>query len=211
MTENRDEFIARMKAEGNWDAARGWIRNTQKRIKQSSKHPPITEIEATSLAYEQAMLRWPSTGADRPEEDIVHIAATKGSMDVARDVEWAYNHLNDQRVRADQAPSAGAWNMLIYGRESRHKFIELVGRYDSQQQKEQEKEAEELGKETADHIKALQKLRAITKKVHRDSIRDSIRQCPDVVVEEMRKASYVVVEPRPATQEVNTSQTREEL
>lgn len=201
-----NEFIRRLKKEGNWDVARGWIRNAQKRIKRDAKNG-MTEREATAQAYEQALLKYPEPGADLSEEDIVHIAATKGSMDVSRDVEWAYNNLNDKRVRADRAPSAGAWNMLMYGRQARHKFIELVAKYDSQQQKEQEKEADAYGKDAEIDVKALRKLRAITEKVHREAIRDAIRQAPEVVIAEMRTAGYLVVEPENVPPSLNTPQT----
>lgn len=191
--ETREELIKRWKAEGNWDAAKGWIRNVQKRIKTGSSS--LTESEATGQAYEQARLRWPPTGEDLSEDDIVHIAASKGSMDVARDVEWAYEHLRDQRARADQAPSGGAWSMLQYAREARHKFLELVAKYDAQRKKEQEKEAEEFTADAADHSKMYNKLLAITERVHADAIRDALRQCPDEVVKVLRKAGYLVVEP----------------
>lgn len=203
--ESKSDVMHQLQAQGLWDEAS--VYRTERRIQY--RNAGLTKKEAGDKAWDDMRLKYPPPGVDpveppdieiaepdpEPEEDIVHIAATKGSMNVARDVEWAYNNLNDKHVRADQAPSAGAWNMLIYGREARHKFIELVARYDSQKQKEQKKEAEEYGKDTADHIKALQKLRSITKKVHRDAIRDAIRQAPDEVERVLRSAGWDVTRP----------------
>ena len=200
--EIRDELIKRWKAEGNWDSVRGWIRNCQKRIKKAT--PILTEPEATEQAYEQARLRWPSTGVDLTEEDIVHIAASKGSMDVARDVEWAYEHLRDQKIRADKAPSGGAWSMLQYAREARHKFLELVAKYDAQKQKKEEDESDTFKADADQQIKAIEKLRKLTERIHADEIRDAIRQCPDEVVGVMRKAGYLVIEPENVPPSLNT-------
>ncbi len=191
--ETREQFITRLKKEGSWDECHGWVRNAQKRIKGAT--PTLTYSEATAQAYELARSRWPSTGVNLSEEDIVHIAAAKGSMDVARDVEWAYEHLRDQQARADKAPSGGAWSMLQYAREARHKFLELVSKYDAQKQKKQDDDADTFQADAADHTKAIRKLRKITERVHADEIRDAIRQCPDVVVAEMEKAGYVVALP----------------
>lgn len=209
--ESRLEFQNRLKRENRWAEIHIWIRNAAQRIKH--KHKELTNTEALEEAYQQAMRRCPNSlirkleSESETEEDIVHIAATKGSMDVAGDVEWAYKNLNNKQVRADQAPSAGAWNMLQYGRQVRHKFLELVAKYDSQIQKEKEKDAEDYELDAAGHIKAIQKLRKITERIHADEIRDAIRQCPDEVVTVLNDAGWTVIKPSSGSGAVNTPQT----
>ena len=52
--------------------------------------------------------------------------------------------------------------MLIYGREARHKFLELVTKYDLSARNEDEEEAGAFEAEAADHTKSIQKLMKIT-------------------------------------------------
>jgi len=217
--ESREEFMARRRAKGDWDAVRTWIRNAQKRIMNASNNifdGSISESEATEKAYQQAFRRWPPTGEDLSEEkekekeDVVHIAATTGSIDVAGDVAWAYNNLNNQHVRADKAPSGGAWNMLIYGRESRHKFLEMAARYDAQKKKEEEKKAESFEADAAGMVKALQKLRKITEAVHYDAVLDAVRQAPDEVQRALREADWIVTRPVEKHGDTSVRSLREE-
>lgn len=199
--ESKIEITRRLQASGLWDQVS--VYRTERRIRY--RDVGLTKKEAKEKSWADMQSKYPPPGVEpveppdiempepvlpEPEDDIVHIAATLGSMDVARDVEWAYNNLNDQRVRADQAPSGGAWSMLLYAREARHKFLELVAKYDVQKQKQDEKESIAFLADAADHTKAIEKLLAITERVHREEIEDAIRQCPDEVLRVLRKAGW---------------------
>ena len=155
-----------------------------------SKYPPpsVDAVEPPEIEKPDP------TETSEPEEVPVHIPGMEGSMDVARDVAWAYEYLNDQKIRADQAPSGGAWSMLEYGRSARHKFLELVTKYDHSA-KDDDDEAQAFLDDAADHTKAIEKLMKITERVHADEIRDAIRQAPDEVERVLRKAGWGVTRP----------------
>jgi hypothetical protein len=84
--------------------------------------------------------------------------------------------------------------MLIYGREARHKFLELVTKYDLSA-KSGDDETQAFVAEAADFTKTVQKLLSITEQIHADAIDDAIRQCPEVVVARLRKAGWSVTRP----------------
>ena len=84
--------------------------------------------------------------------------------------------------------------MLIYGREARHKFLELVTKYDLSA-KSGDDEAQAFVAEAADHTKTVEKLLAVTERIHADEIRDAIRQSPDTVVQVLQKAGWGVSRP----------------
>jgi hypothetical protein len=193
--ESKSDFERRLKSQGLHDEATKY--RTERRIQYHASG--LTRKESREKAWDDARLKFPPPDVEpaelpdiempvhepEPEEELVHIPGIEGSMDVARDVEWAYEHIGDEKIRADQAPSGGAWSMLEYGRSARHKFLELMTKYDLSAKRDDD-ESETFQADASDHIDAIQKLMAITEQVHEDVIRDALRQCPDVVVAEMR-------------------------
>lgn len=126
----------RWKAEGLYDEAEKY--RTERRVQY--RNAGMTRTEAGKKSWADSLQKYPPpdvesveppeiemTESPESEEVPVHIPPT--DMDVSGDIAWAYEHLGDEKVRADQSPSAGAWSMLQYGRQARHKFIDLVSRY----------------------------------------------------------------------------------
>lgn len=197
--ESKIDATHRLQKAGLWDEASAY--RTERRIQY--RNSGMAKHEASKKAWEDMLSKYPPPGVEpveppdikipesepELEEGFVHIPAT--DMDVSRDIAWAYEHLGNEKVRADQAPSAGAWNMLIYGREARHKFIELVTKYDLSARNEDD-EAGVFEAEAADHTKMIEKMLSFTEQIHADAIRDAIRQCPETVVQVLRKAGWEV-------------------
>ena len=46
--------------------------------------------------------------------------------DLVRDTLWVYEHLQTSNATAEQAPSLGAWSLLLWAREYRNRFFEQV-------------------------------------------------------------------------------------
>lgn len=199
----------RWKAEGIYDEATRY--RTERRIEYHNSG--LTKIESREKSWRETMLKYPKPGVEsveppgveipdpvllsptespEQEEDPIHIPAT--DMDVAGDIAWTYGHIGDEKVRADQAPSAGAWSMLQFGREARHKFLELVTKYD-QSAKGDDVEAKEFQADADAHINAIQKLLSTTEAVHYDAVLDAIRQAPGEVERALQKAGWGVARP----------------
>jgi hypothetical protein len=53
------------------------------------------------------------------------LPAVSGSCDVD-DIAWCYANLDHPEVRREDAPSAGAWNLLLWAREARNRFYGSV-------------------------------------------------------------------------------------
>jgi len=47
-------------------------------------------------------------------------------VDLFADIRWVYSQLENKRVRADQAPSAGAWSLLSWARKYQSRFFEQL-------------------------------------------------------------------------------------
>ena len=202
-TESKIDATNRLQEFGLWVEASAY--RTERRIQY--RNAGSTKKEAGEKAWDDMRLKYPRPGVEpiepadivmpesdpEPEENLVHIAAT--DMDVARDIAWAYDHLRDRRVRADQAPSGGAWSMLEYAQQVPHKFVELVARYDAQQKKHEVKTNEDFIADADEQIKEIDKLLAITEAVHYDAVLDAIRQSPGEVIKALRKAGWTVSRP----------------
>ena len=195
------EAERRWKAEGLYDEATKY--RTERRVQY--RDSGLTRKDAGVKAWDDTLQKYPPLGTEsveppeiemtespESEEVTVHIPAT--DMDVAGDIAWAYEHLGDEKVRADQSPSAGAWSMLQYGRQARHKFLELVTKYD-QSAKGDDDEDKELRADADAHINAIQKLLSITEAVHYEAVLDAIRQSPGEVERALKKAGWDVTRP----------------
>ena len=46
--------------------------------------------------------------------------------DLTRDIKWVYQHLENKGARPEQAPSAGAWSLLVWARKYQSRFFEQL-------------------------------------------------------------------------------------
>lgn len=104
--ESTEEAAIRLRAEGRFDA---------KKVRQAEyRSEGRTANDACYMALNDfPPLVGPVDVVDPDEsEDLSVPVLNLGSPDIRRDAYWAYNNIGRKGVKAGDAPSQGAWNML---------------------------------------------------------------------------------------------------
>jgi hypothetical protein len=108
----KDEFIAKSRSEGmNRAESRqaGWEA-------MEKKYPPLSNPLKTS-----------QSDSPDPEFDMkLRDQCDSTFTAVHKDILWAYNNFEVSDVSPNEAPSRGAWGLMMWGRENRDKFFSQI-------------------------------------------------------------------------------------
>ncbi len=67
-------------------------------------------------------------GADTDSdiETLLESVGDRQPPDLVRDVLWSYENLENRRAKPQDAPTLGAWSLLLWARQYRNRFFEMV-------------------------------------------------------------------------------------
>jgi hypothetical protein len=143
MTESKIEIVERLRREGRWPEASLFKDTAVKDFRSkgvgraeatqaaweamATAYPPLAPIEGSASKVPDTASGNPR-GHDGYDEELIDVDAliAKRPHDFARDVAWVYEHLADRNVKPQDAPGAGAWSLLTWGRRYRNRFFEMV-------------------------------------------------------------------------------------
>lgn len=138
-TEFKETTRQRLRSEGKSRAdakALAWSAMVEKFLPQADEEEDAGEQEAFPPSANHS--------ASQPSETVVaNVAAFPlvqspeideailekfegGSHSLVRDVLWVYERLEDRRAKPEDAPSLGAWSLLIWARGARNRFFEQL-------------------------------------------------------------------------------------
>lgn len=137
--ESKIDATDRLRQEGRWDEASRYRDEVRRSLKAEGK----PAAEAKELAWAAMLEKYPpkhggfdpsqpkpdrqadENGGDRPDaEDWPDAAETP--PDLMRDILWAYQSLENKQASPGDAPGAGAWSLLLWGRQYRNRFFEQL-------------------------------------------------------------------------------------
>lgn len=134
MTESKIELTERLRRESRWEEASRFKDTAVKDFRDKG----MKRSEASEAAWEAMATAFPPLppaagtdalgGSDEGDNELidVDVMAAKQPHDFARDVQWVYAHLADRNVQPQNAPTAGAWALLIWARQYKNRFFEQV-------------------------------------------------------------------------------------
>jgi len=135
--ETRAEATHRLQREGRSDEATEYRREIRRQERAKGKG----KAEAGEIAWRMMMERFPplapeiqsgkpggpnrepAAGSD-PALAALRERTAGQPMDFPRDVVWDYQHLADEEVTPDDAPSTGSWSLLGWARDYRNHFFQ---------------------------------------------------------------------------------------
>ncbi len=133
MTESKIELTERLRRENRWGEATRFKDTAVKDFRDKGmKRPEAAEAawEAMAKAFPPLAVPAATDAPGGPDEDdeLIDVDAlvAKQPHDFARDVQWVYAHLADRNVKPEDAPTAGAWSLLIWARQYKNRFFEQV-------------------------------------------------------------------------------------
>jgi len=150
MNESKIELTERLRREGRWSEA-SLFKDAELRKLRSGG---MTKANAGEEAWRRMAAKFPAlantgdtddetpdTMAAKPlppqrsrsmEPDIDidalldRIGDARQPADLVRDVLWVYGALENRRLKPTDAPSLGAWSLLVWARQYRNRFFEQV-------------------------------------------------------------------------------------
>jgi hypothetical protein len=147
MTESRIGLTERLRREGRWEEAAKFkdvairdLRAKGIRKAEASEHaweamanafPPLAN---TGDGPPEAMAGEPlppqQPGGTAPDIDVEalldRLDNDRQPPDLIRDTLWAYENLENRWTKPEDAPSLGAWSLLLWARQYRNRFFEQV-------------------------------------------------------------------------------------
>lgn len=135
-SESRIGAMDRLRSEHRWSEASGYRNEVRRKLREEGK----PREEAVALAWEAMIARFPplpAVEAAQPEEideektdsldaEFLPVASGGNGSDLACDGIWVYEHLEDRRVQPRDAPSMGAWSLLVWARQYKSPFFERI-------------------------------------------------------------------------------------
>ena len=134
--ESKIELTERLRAEGRWseaskfkDARSGIPRRrhesgTRRRNAaweaMATAFPPVADGPADPPAGTS------EAAADDDLIDVDALLADRKPPDLTRDVLWVYDHLADRNAKPQDAPTAGAWSLLLWPRRYKNRYFEMI-------------------------------------------------------------------------------------
>lgn len=133
----------RLKKEGRWEEASAFRDEVIRELHKAGIHgyrakdiawdemrrvfPPLKAKEQEGVAEEAAAedpveAELSDEEADAMEEMLENLAPT----DLVGDIRWVYGQIENKRARPEQAPSAGAWGLLLWARKYQNRFFEQL-------------------------------------------------------------------------------------
>lgn len=138
MDESKIDLTERLRREGRWPEASAFKDQVVRELRAKG----TKRTEAAEHGWEEMARNFPPLPAPEPEPAALGESADLdqndgiGALpewiedgappDLARDIKWVYQQLENRRVRPEQAPSAGAWSLLQWAREYRSRFFEQL-------------------------------------------------------------------------------------
>lgn len=128
--------------------------------------------EVVERASKEQKVEHPYNKDEMAEEvsDKVIADIQAGEMDMQRDAKWVYHMIGVRGVTRDQAPSPGAWNMLIYAREHKDKFFQILL---PKLCKDVDGESSEMERQK-EHSRDIGKMQQILEGIVKDSAEESL-------------------------------------
>ena len=154
MLETKTAFWKRLEGTEGWNVASEWMK--KRRHELLGRFPSVTPGVVKAHVWAEATQRFPKNGAgldptplpekapkpepEKPkdpdeefrlsEEELeALLAGESGNLEAFRaDLAWAYQHVPDYRLTAENCPSSGAFGVLVWARKFRDKFYALYAR-----------------------------------------------------------------------------------
>jgi hypothetical protein len=127
------ELKRRYLIEGRWDEVLRFKRDVTRELKASG----VPDGMARYKAWEETARMFPPLAESRPiaEENgvvvetpvqpVVRIQSGPAPpADLPADIRWVYAHLDDKKTQMKDAPSKGAWSLLVWARNYQSRFFE---------------------------------------------------------------------------------------
>ena len=112
--ESKLELTNRLRAEGRWDAACEF----RERVREKHKSAGKTKKAAGILAWQAMATKYPPPPEPEMKSVPSNVFANKPATTITQDIEWVYQTMAFSDVEPEQAPSGGAWGMLLFVRAS---------------------------------------------------------------------------------------------
>ena len=134
MRESKIEATERLRREGRWEDASRYREEVRNELRSEGR----PRAEAAGAAWDAMLEKYPplpaaelvSQGPAAELENIdidALVARFKGNEpDLARDILWAYENLENRKARPEDGPSLGAWALLKWARDYRNRFFEQL-------------------------------------------------------------------------------------
>lgn len=150
MNESKIELTERLRREGRWPEASRFKDEALRKLRSdgmtkadaaeeawrrmAAQYPPSANIgeSAPEAPGATAGEPWPAQRPRVMEHDIDiealldRIGDDRQPPDLARDTLWVYQNLENRRAKPENAPSLGAWSLLLWARQYRNRFFEQV-------------------------------------------------------------------------------------
>jgi hypothetical protein len=149
MTESKIELTERLRHEGRWSEASQFKDEALRKLRSdgmtkadaadeawrrmAAQYPPLAHIgepvpEGPKTATaDPSPTQWPrDTEHDIDIDALLDRLGDRRPSDLIRDTLWAYENLANRRIKANDAPSCGAWALLEWARQYRNRFFEQV-------------------------------------------------------------------------------------
>lgn len=144
MNESKIDLTERLREEGRWPEASKFkdqvIRELRaKGLKRdeaaeaawaamAEAYPPLPAPEPVAEPEPEPAPASESAGVDPGDgmEVLPEWIDDVAPVDLCGDIRWVYAQLENKRVRPDQAPSAGAWSLLVWARKYQSRFFEQL-------------------------------------------------------------------------------------
>jgi len=158
--ESRIEATARLRHEGRWNEACEYREAERQRLRTSgvSRKDAVERSWAAMLAEFQP-LEVPEPSISASPSDAVHNRDLdqKSLPDLAGDVLWVYENLERSKLEPCDAPSCGAWGLLLHARQYRQWFFStmLPKALAVREQQDEGKRTETDGVDMLELLKAL--------------------------------------------------------
>lgn len=143
LKESKIDLTDRLRREGRWAEASAFkdevIREMRSfghdRISAKEKgweemerlFPPLPPaVEEEGPEAEEGSEEFPAVDEEAVEAMLDRADKGVSAVDLFGDIRWVYSQLENKRVRPDQAPSAGAWSLLLWARKYQSRFFEQL-------------------------------------------------------------------------------------
>jgi hypothetical protein len=135
MTESWGAAMDRLRREGRFEEASAFRDEVRQRLRDEG----ATRREASVGAWKEMLEKYrplapaavpidatavPSRLEEEPDFDFPEQSCD--DIDLAGDIFWVYEHLEDELTEPKDAPGRGAWSLLRWARDHRSKFIEQL-------------------------------------------------------------------------------------